>query len=179
MAGKVILGRMAQNRARAWRYIVSLGLLLVVSASLQTTVLARWRLFGVIPDLTFAVVIAVACFSGRETGAILGIASGFLTEALGAQGVSILPVVWFLCGYLCGHLASRLPGGFPTYLVVAGASLPVHALTTLFYVAVTYRSLHLGATLLRVILPETGALILVFLALYFPLKFLCARLGKE
>ena len=179
MAGKVILGRAAQSRARVWRFVVTLGLLLVVSVSLQTTVLARWRLFSVVPDLTFAVVVAVAFFCGKETGAICGIAGGFLLEALGAQGVSILPLVWFLCGYLCGHFASLFPKSIPTYLVAVGVSLPIHALTTLFYVAVTYRSLHLATTLLRVILPESGALVVTFLVVGFPLFLLCRRLGRE
>ena len=154
-----ILGREARNRSEIRRYVLTSAALLFVTVVLQTTVLARGRWFGIIPDLTFAVVVCLGYFYGAETGAICGIAGGFLIEALGGTGISILPVVYLFLGYVIGFFAKRQPKGISSYALISAATLPVHAIVTVFYTLVTYRKLT-GYTFTHILLPETAALVI-------------------
>ena len=172
-----ILGREARSRSEIRRYVLTSALLLLVTVVTQTTVLARWRWFGIVPDLTFAVIVCLAYFRGAETGAICGIAGGFLIEALGGEGVSILPLVYLFLGYVTGFFAKRQPKGLPSYALICAATLPVHALVTVFYTLVAYRKLS-GYTFTHRLLPETGALVILFLLLCFPMKKLNAWVKK-
>ena len=163
-----ILGREARNRSEVRRYVLTSAALLLLTVVLQTTVLARWRWFGIVPDLTFAVVVLLACFCGAETGAICGIAGGFLIEALGGHGVSILPVVYLFLGYVIGYFTKKQTKDLRRYALICAATLPVHAVITVFYTLVTYHKLT-GYTFTHILLPETAALVILFALLYFPL----------
>lgn len=164
-----ILGREARNRSEIRRYVLTSAALLLLTVVLQTTVLARWRWFGIVPDLTFAVVVCLAYFCGAETGAICGIAGGFLIEALGGHGLAILPLVYLFLGYVIGFFAKRQPQGLRSYALIGAVTLPIHAAVTVFYTLVTYHKLT-GYTFTHILLPETGALVILFALLYFPLK---------
>ena len=179
MAGKYILGRISQNRARAARYIVSEAILFLLLAILQTSVLGRVKLFGGIADLCFVGLLAVSYFCGRETGAVTGIAVGFLIEALGSVGISILPVLYLFCGYVCGYFTRAIyPKGFISFLVVLACGLPVRGAITLIYVCLTYSNIDLLQILLKTVLPDMAATALFGLILYYPIKRLCLWMGK-
>ncbi len=168
-----ILGREARSRSEIRRYVLTFAALLLVAAVLQTTVLARGRWFGIVPDLTFAVVVCLAYFCGAETGTICGIAGGFLIEALGGHGVAVLPLVYLFLGYVVGFLTQKQPKRLTLYAITGAATLPVHAVVTVFYTLVTYHKLT-GYTFTHILLPETGALVILFACLYFPLGKLAA-----
>lgn len=176
MAQRVIPGRIGQGRARMARSILTLGGLLLAACVVQVSVLSRWRLFGVVPDLCFATVLCVAYFCGKETGAVTGIAGGFLIEAMGSQGIALLPVVYLICGYVCGYFTRAiLPRRFTAFLFVLGAALPVRALTTVIYASVLWQSLNLPSLLLRTVLPELFTTAVCACAVYAPIKAVCNR----
>ena len=168
-----ILGREARSRGEIRKLILTFAALLILCVILQTTVFARWRWFGIIPDLTFAVVVCLACFCGAEAGAICGIAGGFLIEALGGTGLAVLPVVYFLLGYFVGYFAKKRPDDLRTYAITCASTLPVHAFVTVFYTLVNYHKIT-GRTFTHILLPETAALVILFACLYFPMKKLAA-----
>ena len=79
-------------------------LLLVFFALLQTTVFARFRPFGAIPDLMLPLCIAVGMTEREKWGAVFGIAAAFVIESLGGATVSVLAPLYMLAGYLAGIL---------------------------------------------------------------------------
>ncbi len=179
MAGKYILGRISQNRARAARYIITEAILFLSLAILQTSVFGRVRIFGGIPDLCFAALLMISYFCGKEAGAVTGIAVGFLIEALGSVGISILPVLYLFCGYVCGYFTRAVyPKRFTAFLAVLGCGIVVRGVITLIYVCLTYSNINLVSILLKTILPDLLATALFGFILYHPVKALCGWMGK-
>lgn len=173
--------RAAQDRTRIRRYAVAFGIALTLLAVLQTSVCSRLRIFSAVPDFLFAATVAAAFFCGRETGAIVGIAAGFLSEALGgAPGYRILPVAFFLVGYLVGHF-SRIfaERSFVPYAIVAAASLPVHALITVVRLFLNYGNVRMRHSFTGLFLPEAGALLVAALLIWFPFRAMCRKLETD
>ena len=138
----------------AGRFVVCV-LLLVFFALLQTTVFARFRPFGAIPDLMLPLCLAVGMTERGRWGAIFGIAAAFVIESLGAATVSVLAVLYMLAGYLAGCLTVEMfrdtPATRAAYTLVACG---LHMLTTLFVLYVTVEGIHFGDAMLKSVLTE-------------------------
>ena len=131
------------------------ALLLVFFALLQTTVFARFRPFGAIPDLMLPLCLAVGMTERSRWGAIFGIAAAFVIESLGNSAVSVLAVLYMLAGYLAGCLTTELFRDAPaTRAVCTLAACGLHMLTTLFVLYVTVEGIRFGDAMLRSVLPE-------------------------
>ena len=106
--------------SRLRRRIFIYGLILLALALTQTTVLHRFPILGTIPDLCLLFVLGTAMFDGAENGGAVGIAAGFLENALGGVGISLLPLLFFVIGYGTGLLAGKaLARTFPSYMIFA------------------------------------------------------------
>ena len=162
------------NRNHAVKFIVTeMGLFLILLI-LQTTVMARWRWFGAVPDLCFAGLILLSCFCGKETGAVTGIALGFCVDALGSTGISLLPVCYLFCGYLWGYFGSVYGRQSTlTCFLLALAALPVRTVITLLLTLLSHHGVTFLPLLLN-LLAELGANALATVALFFPLR----RIGR-
>ncbi len=179
MAQKLILGHRAQTKARVIRYTVLVGLVLMLSAILQVSLFSRFRVLGAVPDLMIVSVLCISFFCGRYAGAITGIAAGFLIDAIGTTGITILPLCYFLCGYLVGHYARAMQKGYTSYLLYLGCILPIRATVTVLYACMTYQNVNLPEILLRSVLPEVLVTAVAGLALYFPYKLFCNQLERK
>lgn len=179
MAQKYILSRTSQNRAKAIKFIFTETALFLIMIVLQTTLFARFKLFGVIPDLCFLTLILISYFCGREVGAITGIAAGFAVEALGSVGISLLPVLYLFCGYVCGHFTRAIyPKRILSYLTVTAVAVPARMAITFVYICINYSTIHIPELLLRILLPEAAVNVIFALILYFPIKWMCGFMGK-
>lgn len=179
MAQRYILSRTSQNRAKAIKFILTETVLFLVVIVLQTTLFARIRLFGVVPDLCFLTLILIAYFCGREVGAITGIAAGFAVEALGSVGISLLPVIYLFCGYICGHFTRAIyPKRILSYLTVAAVAIPARMAVTFVYICINYSTIHIPELLLHILLPEAAVNLIFALILYFPVKWVCGFMSK-
>lgn len=77
--------------------IMLLGALLI-----QTSLLARMRLFGVMPDFMLLVAVAAGITSGPARGATLGFASGMLIDLFLPTPLGLSALVFTLVGYGVG-----------------------------------------------------------------------------
>lgn len=180
MSQKYILGHRAQTRTRAIRYSVLVGLLLIIVAVLQVSFFSRFRLLGAVPDLMICTVLILAFFCGQYTGAVTGIAAGFLIEAIGSTGITVLPLCYLLCGYLAGHYARTvIPRRYSVYLIYLGCILAVRATVTVLYACMTYESVNLPVILLESVLPEAAVTAIAGAVMYFPLMAFCKFLDKK
>ena len=177
---KYIMGQRTARRTDTVRSILLIGVLVILAAVLQTTLMGRIRPFGIVPDLTMLTVVAIAYFCGRETGAITGIAGGFLIDAMGGGRVSVMPLVYLLLCYAVGHYARAvIPKRFTVYLIMIGVAVIVRSGVTILLASLQYSSFSLPHLLLYSTLPEiliTGA---IGAALYFPLRLFCRVLDRR
>ncbi len=180
MAQKYILGHRAQARARAVRYVILITLLLVFCSTLQVSVLSRFRLFGIVPDLMLCVVMCLSYFGGRQLGAICGIAAGVLVESMGSHGIVLLPLFYLFCGYLTGHYARVIiPRSFPAFLAYFGICLPFRGALTLLCACLQYQNIHLPALLLKTILPELLLTAVPACIIYYPMRLFYGLLERK
>ena len=179
MSRNLILGRLSQNRARALKFILTETILFLTVILLQTTLFARIRLFGAVPDICFVTLILISYFCGKEVGAITGIVAGFAVDALGSVGISLLPIFYMFCGYLFGHFTRAIyPKRYVSYLVVLAAAIPVRMVITFVCICINYNTLHLLEILGRVLLPEATATAILAAGLYFPVRKICMFMNR-
>lgn len=177
---KYILGRQAQNRSKIIWYCTVIGMTLFLVAILQTSVLGRLKPFGVTPDLMITVVLTFTFFCGCHTGAITGIAAGFLIDAFGSTGFSLLPFVYFMLGYLIGYYVKVLNAqGYLSYLICFAISLAVRFVTTLAYTLLSVNEFRFSAFMLSVALPELLGTLIFGILIFFPIWGISLWLKKR
>lgn len=151
------------------------GLLIVFFALIQTTLFTKFRLFGVVPDLMLPLVIAISMTEHEKWGAICGIVAAFVIDSLGSTGLSILPILYMLCGYICGVLTvhyfrdSILVRGLYT-LVSSGA----RAVFSLIIIFATQGNVTILPVLTEAVIPELFVNI-IFAALPHVAAKICLR----
>ena len=70
------------------------GALILLLALLQTTLLARFRPFGAIPDLMLSAVIAIAVLEGEKWGCLIGLLAALVIESMGGGAIQLLPLLF-------------------------------------------------------------------------------------
>lgn len=173
-------GYESQTRSKIIAYTLCISLLVLFMAVLQVSVLSRYSLFGATPDLMICTVLCVGFFVGRYAGAITGIGAGFLIEAMGSVGISLLPLFYLFLGYVAGHYARVIyPKRYLSYLVYLSSAVVLRIAITLTYICMTYQSFHLLDVVLRVLLPEAADTAIAGCIVYFPIKWICGRLIRK
>ncbi len=96
---------------------------LLLAVALQTTWLARWRLFGAHVDLPLMTVISVALLAGWEIGALYGLIAGLLTGYIVGAHVGAFALSRLVVGGTLGALEHRFShdNPFAPPLCAAGA----------------------------------------------------------
>ena len=79
-----------------------LPIMLIAALLLQTTVLARMRVWGVMPDFMLLVAVAGGITAGARRGATLGFASGMLIDLFLPTPLGLSALVFTLVGYGVG-----------------------------------------------------------------------------
>ena len=138
------------------------GGLLLLCALLQTTLFARFRPFGAIPDLMLTAVIAVAMLEGEKWGAIAGLFAAFLIESIGGGDLNLLPLLYMPAGYFAPIVTELyFTDSAPVRFMYSAAACLGRAFLTLMYLALTVADFRLGVFMLHVILPEYASTLLM------------------
>lgn len=99
------------------------ALLIWVVAMVQLGFFNRVPLFGATVEVVLCGVFYVGWRRGALTGAVTGVVGGFVLDALGTSGISLLPLVMMVVGIYAAFIAERLFDHPLTYLL---SLLPVH-----------------------------------------------------
>lgn len=173
-------GYRAQARKRAVLCTLTVALLILLLSSVQASLLARYRPFGATPDLMLCFVLCIFYFWGKYAGAVTGIAAGFVIDAIGGQGISILPVVYMLYGYIGGAYSRTIyPKQFFPYLFYLLCGLLVRAAATLLCACMMWKTVHLPDIFMNTVLPEAGGTVIVGCIVYAPIKLLCGLIDRK
>ena len=85
---------------------VIVAVFIVFFSITQTTLLSRLRPFGAVPDLLLPLVVAVAMAEREKWGAVVGLISAFVIDALGGVTVMLLPLLYVPAGIFVGLLTT-------------------------------------------------------------------------
>jgi rod shape-determining protein MreD len=98
---RLILGDSGLNR------VAAIATLLVVALALQTTVLTRATLLGVIPGLVLVVVVSLAFTDGERVGTVAGFFGGLLLDLRLEDPSAIMgltALIYTMIGYVVGNV---------------------------------------------------------------------------
>jgi len=166
----------AKARSRLVIFGVSLGLIILFGAVIQTSVFGKLTYIGAVPDIMLCIVTCIAYFNGRHHGAITGLAAGALVEAIASSGIVLLPLFYMFFGYVAGHYSRAVqPKRFIPYLFYLMFALLLRAGLTILYACLTYQNIHLVQILLHAVLPEMLATTVAGICLYLPLMLFCKK----
>ena len=129
-----------------------------VLIALQTTVLGRIRLpllSPAAPSLGLLLTLAFGFILDREWGGVCGLVTGFFCDATGDGGWFLLPLAYFLLGYVTGAVGRRvLAHNLPSFAVFAAAGALIEAGITVARAALSLRGVPPAVWLLHAILPR-------------------------
>ena len=166
----------SKARSRLIVFIVSLALLILLGAILQTSVFGKLTHIGAVPDIMLCIVLGIAYFNGRYHGAITGIAAGALIETMASSGIVLLPLFYMLFGYIAGHYARAVqPKRFVPYLLYLILALLLRAVLTILYACLTYQNIQILQIILHAVLPEMLSTAVAGICLYLPLMLFCRK----
>lgn len=109
---------MTAGEPRSGGFLSELGLpralamaaVLLVAVALQSTLLAKLTLLGVIPQLVLVVVVCLAYLDGPRVGVVLGFAGGLLQDLLLPQSIiGLTALVYTLVGYGVASVRQFVP----------------------------------------------------------------------
>ena len=107
--------------------IVAVGLVVLTALTLQTTILSRLTLLGVIPQLVLVVVVSLAWLDGERVGVTAGFFGGLLLDLQlpPASIVGLTALVYTFIGYGVGYFRQYSVGEsvWSPVLAVAMASM--------------------------------------------------------
>ena len=133
-------GKYSVNDAPVFLKIIIYGILTVLFAVLQTTLMPRLCLFGVFPDVVIVAVCCVGIYDGERSASLFGLVCGLVVAALGSVGISFEPFVYVLVGYFCGRVGvnARYNRRFLAYLVSLPAVCLVRTLISFINFHIQY-----------------------------------------
>ncbi len=152
-------------------------------AVLQATLGERVGFFGCTPAISLTLTAAAGFFDGEERGMLVGISSGFLVDALGGTGVSVLPLAYTLVGWFVAVMSRRMGhdradsqlGRFLHYLIWLCVTVGLGMVITALCLLLTAGRVNIISATLQILLPEAlGSLVwgiaVGFVYLLFRLK---------
>lgn len=155
------------NRMKPYRtviYTVLFSGLIIFSAVLQSNCLT---FFGSVPALTLAFVCAIGFICGEGAGAVSGLLTGILVDALGSSGFSLSPIVYVLCGYLCGVIIDKfLAKNLPSFILIAAGAGFLREIFTFVFYGLFSSSFNLWQILVKTVLPEYLAYLVCIIPAY-------------
>lgn len=104
---------------------VMIAVLLLVALALQSTLLARATLLGVIPQVLLVVIVSLAYLEGERVGVAVGFFGGLLQDLLLTNAIAgLYALVYMMLGFGVGSLNKYGPSDsvWTPVLVVAAAS---------------------------------------------------------
>lgn len=142
------------------------AVLIIFFAMLQSTFFSRFKPFGAIPDLMFALTVAIAFSEGEKWGGVCGIAAAVIIDSLTNVGISLLPILYMMAGVMCGYLVRDF---------FSNTALPRVAVITLFtfgrsvvtlICAVTVTDAPISSIIIDMIIPEYFSTVLMSAPVY-------------
>lgn len=105
----------------------AIGAILLVAVALQSTLLTKVTLLGVIPQMLFVVVVSLAFLEGESVGAAVGFAGGVVLDFLIPESITgLTALVYTFIGYAVGSLRYYLPAQSvwtPVFMVAASSTV--------------------------------------------------------
>lgn len=156
---------MNQNSA-IFRYVLT-GILILLLAVFQTTVLRGIQIFHVIPNLLLIMTVSYSLLKGDYSSFVVGIACGLLLDLTGGRTIGMNTLLCALLVYFCMFISGNLFSNntFVAMVFVFFLTIPYELFIYIFYFAIWNHGA-LGFAIFSKILPAAVYNFLFTLVLY-------------
>ena len=144
----------------------------IILVALETTALSRIRipLFewqAAAPSLGLLFSMAVGFLHGEREGGITGLLCGWLSDSTTGEAMMLLPLLYFLCGYLSGTVGKRrLAHNLPSFGIFAAVGGGLKCLLSVGLAAVDLGALPPAVWVWRGLIPSLVLTVLFSAAVY-------------
>lgn len=153
--------------------VIIYGILILLIASAQCSFFAQVKICPATPDLIIGIVIAVAMLDSIKAAAAVGIAAGFVSDAIGSAGsLSFSALFYLACAVILGSVACKMLPRFLSFLCLLIPALALRAIYTTLCICFKIRALPSMSILGSVLLPELIVTAILCIPLY-PIVKLC------
>lgn len=87
---------------------IKIGLIVLLNFILQGTILPFLSIAGIVPNTALILVIAFTLIAGKETGAVVAIAAGFLQDIFYSEVIGINAITLFAIALMVGSLDKKV-----------------------------------------------------------------------
>lgn len=135
--------------------LVVCAVMLAFFSLLQTTLFAKFRPFGAVPDLILPLTVAVSMTEKEKVGAVFGLVGAVVIESLGGSTFTILPILYTLVGYICGILTTHyFRDSVATRALYTVVTCAFRAVFTLIALFATTANVTLADAFTKAVIPE-------------------------
>lgn len=135
-----------------------IALLIVLLTILQTTLFARFRPFGVVPDIVLPFVIAVASLEREKWGAVTALVAAYVIDAAGGTEITILPLLYVPAAFAVGVLTThRFRDSFSVAALYTVVTSVLRGVITYIIASFTINGISPSQLLSAIVLPEIAA----------------------
>jgi len=145
--------------------IILYGLMITVVAVIQASVMADWKIYGVMADITVPFTVIMAMRHGYKAGMATGIYLGMLVDAqISTMGfnIFILGFLGLVAGYIIDLLFRR---NFASYILFIGVGITLKSLLSWMILYAMWNDVSMTVFMSKV-LPEIIYTYIVGIALY-------------
>ena len=142
--------------------------ILIVALAIQSTLLTRVTILGVIPQLLFVVIVSLAYLEGEVMGVVAGFLGGLFQDLLLPESImGLTALVYTLIGYGVGVIRTYLPSQsvWTPVFTVAFASVAAEATYALLAIMMGERWVSIADT------AKIGGLVVLYNTLLTPFVF--------
>ena len=153
--------------------VIIYGTLVLFTAVAQCSFFSQLDICPATPDLVIGIVIAIALLDSVSSAAAVGVAAGFVTDALGSVGsVAFSAVFYLIVAVLLGTLAQKMLPRFMSWLCLLIPALALRAVYTLICLSVSAHAFAPISLMGAVLIPELITTAILCIPAY-PLVKLC------
>jgi rod shape-determining protein MreD len=114
---------------------LSIAVILVIALALQSTLLARVTILGVIPQILLVVIVSLAYLQGERVGIVCGFFGGLMQDLLLTDSIiGLYAMVYLLIGFAVGSFRKYAPAEsvwMPVFVVAAASAVAEISYATL------------------------------------------------
>lgn len=147
---------------------------------LQITLIPRYPIFGICPDIVLSCVLSIAMFEGARFGAVSGIVIGFVIDAVGSYGLSLSPFFYMIFGYITGLCSDYLfKRGWLSFSMSSAVAYFFRGFLTLINISAAWKQYSTGYVFLHILAPEVLFSFLFSFPVFFFFSLVAHRFHKS
>ncbi|SDZ82228.1 rod shape-determining protein MreD [Pseudobutyrivibrio sp. ACV-2] len=156
-----------------FKKILIIALVIYVSFLLQTSILSKYTLAGVSPNVLICVVSTYGFMSGRKNGILVGFFTGLLLDIFSGGIFGLYAMIYMYIGFLNGLFRKQFFGDdlrLPMFLI--GMSDLLYGICSYFVFIAIRAKYNFSFYFMNLILPEVVYTLLVSIFVYYAILFL-------